>query len=226
MSSSTSVATNGGQRSGPIRRDAAPADRHPAAPAPPAQRATSTSASSLASAATATAPSVSPAASPAAAPRPRLMWLVLGLSSALVSLLVARALVQAAAIDRYLTDSGSVQVDVAGMTAESAGWIIDTSFVIATACLAMALYTISGSRVGRAIFTALLAAGTLLGLWGAVAPQSAAVGGGELILADAHPAFTSLTSLAVALIGIALLVILYRPAVTAYVRGHSAPAAP
>lgn len=81
--------------------------------------------------------------------------------------------------------------------------------------------TFAGSRAGRAIFTALLAGSTVIGLWSAVAPQAAALGSGELILAAAPPTFMSLTSLAVALVAIAVLALLYRPDVNDYFRAHS-----
>ena len=48
-----------------------------------------------------------------------------------------------------------------------------------------------------------------------------AVGCGELVLAAAHPTFMSLTSLAVALVAIAILALLYRPDVNDYFRAHS-----
>lgn len=93
--------------------------------------------------------------------------------------------------------------------------------MVATAWAAIAICTFTGSRAGRAVFTALLAGSTVIGLWSAVAPQAAALGSGELILAAAHPTFMSLTSLAVALVGIAILALLYRPDVNDYFRAHS-----
>ncbi|MCT2100051.1 hypothetical protein M3E00_15910 [Dietzia cinnamea] len=153
--------------------------------------------------------------------RPWQIWLVLALSAALVSLLVLRGVVQATAINRFLTDSWPAVDEPAGLAASSAGWIIDTSFVVATAWAAIAVATFSGSRAGRAVFTALLAGSTVIGLWSAVAPQAAALGSGELILSAAHPTFTSLTSLAVALVAIAILALLYRPDVNDYFRAHS-----
>lgn len=156
--------------------------------------------------------------------RPWQLWLVLALSAALVTLLVLRGVVQATAINRFLTDSWPAVDGAAGLAASSAGWIIDTSFVVATAWAAIAICTFTGSRAGRAIYTALLAGSTVIGLWSAVAPQAAALGSGELILAAAHPTFMSLTSLAVALVATAVLALLYRPDVNDYFRAHS-PAA-
>ncbi|AWH92915.1 hypothetical protein [Dietzia lutea] len=153
--------------------------------------------------------------------RPWQLWRVLALSAALVALLVLRGVVQATAINRFLTDSWPAVDEAAGLAASSAGWIIDTSFVVATAWAAIAICTFAGSRAGRAIFTALLAGSTVIGLWSAVAPQAAALGSGELIVAAAHPTFMSLTSLAVALVGIAILALLYRPDVNDYFRAHS-----
>ncbi|AVM63464.1 MULTISPECIES: hypothetical protein [Dietzia] len=153
--------------------------------------------------------------------RPWQLWLVLGLSAALVTLLVLRGVVQATAINRFLSDSWPAVDEAAGLAASSAGWIIDTSFVVATAWATIAVYAFSGSRAGRAIFTALLAGSTVIGLWSAVAPQAAALGSGELILAAAHPTFMSLTSLAVALVAIAILALLYRPDVNDYFRADS-----
>lgn len=153
--------------------------------------------------------------------RPWQLWLVLGLSVALVTLLVMRGVVQATAINRFLTDSWPAVDEASGLAASSAGWIIDTSFVVATAWAAIAICTFTGSRAGRAIFTALLAGSTVIGLWSAVAPQAAALGSGELILAAAHPTFMSLTSLAVALVAITVLALLYRPDVNDYFRAHS-----
>lgn len=153
--------------------------------------------------------------------RPWQLWLVLALSAALVTLLVLRGIVQATAINRFLTDSWPAVDGAAGLAASSAGWIIDTSFVVATAWAAIAIYTVTGSRAGRAVYTALLAGSTVIGLWSAVAPQAAALGSVELILAAAHPTFMSLTSLAVALVAIAVLALLYRPDVNDYFHAHS-----
>lgn len=143
--------------------------------------------------------------------RPWTIRLVLALSAVLVSLVVVRNIVQAMAIKSYLAAPGSFAGEAVDITASSAGWIVDTSFVVATAWVAIALYAFSGSRLGRAIFTVLLAGSTAFGLAGAVAPQVVTMGPGESILASAHPAFTPVTSLAVALVSIALLVLLYRP---------------
>ncbi|MCT2141089.1 hypothetical protein [Dietzia cinnamea] len=138
-----------------------------------------------------------------------------------MTLLVMRGVVQATAINRFLTDSWPAVDEAAGLAASSAGWIIDTSFVVATAWAAIAVATFAGSRAGRAIYTALLAGRTVIGLWSTVAPQAAALGSGELILAAAHPTFMALTSLAVALVAIAVLALLYRPDVNDYFRDHS-----
>ncbi|MBB1018928.1 hypothetical protein G6023_11680, partial [Dietzia sp. DQ11-71] len=53
-----------------------------------------------------------------------------------------------------------------------------------------------------------------------MAPQSAAMGSGDLILA-AHPTFMSLNSLAVVLVGIAVLALFYRPDLNDYFRAQS-----
>ncbi|OAH62882.1 hypothetical protein AYJ66_11990 [Dietzia cinnamea] len=146
------------------------------------------------------------------------MWLILALSAVLVALIVLRGVVQATAINRFLTEGWPAVGEAAGLAAPSAGWIIDTSFVMATAWVAIAASTFSGSRAGRAIFTALLAGVSVIGLGGALAPQAAALGRGELVLAAAHPTFASLTSAAVVLVGLAVLVLLYLPEVNEYFR--------
>ncbi|MEB8326001.1 hypothetical protein NGF75_08370 [Dietzia kunjamensis] len=138
-----------------------------------------------------------------------------------MTLLVMRGVVQATAINRFLTDSWPAVDGAADLAASSAGWIIDTSFVVAMAWAAIAVATFAGSRARRAVFTALLAGSTVIGLWSAVAPQAAALSSGELILAAAHPTFMALTSLAVALVAVAVLALLYRPDVNDYFRAHS-----
>lgn len=162
----------------------------------------------------------SPEPPPATIRRPWTIRVVLVLSAVLVTLLVIRNLVQAAAIESYLTATGSAGA-AADITASSAGWIVDTSFVIATAWVAVALYAFSGSQLGRAIFTVLLAGSTAVGLASAVAPQVLTMGPGEGILAAAHPAFTPVMSLAVALVSIAVLILLYRPDSAEFYRAHS-----
>lgn len=213
MSHSTTVSAPSGRlRSEPIRREVPPRDQAPVPMhAVPAQAATTHTMS------------VPPTGAPhAAAPqRPRLMWLILALSTALVGLFFARNIVQGAAINTYLSDTAPWATDAAGITVSSAGWIVDTSFVIATAWAAMAVYAFSGSRLGRTIFTAFLASGVIFGIWSAVNPPAAAIGPGELILALAHPYFMSVTSLVVAMLSITLLVLLYRPAVNRYFRERS-----
>lgn len=144
------------------------------------------------------------------------MWLVLALSTALVTLFAVRNVMQAAAIGRYLEQMGPFPSEVAGVTASSAGWIVDTAFVVATAWAVIAVCAFSGSRIGRAIFTVVLVASALYGLWNTVDPQATALALGELILAAAHPPFMSLTSLSIAVISIVILALLYRPQVSAY----------
>lgn len=164
--------------------------------------------------------SISPEPPPTVIRRPWSMRLVLALSAVVVALLVVRSIVQAAAIESYLTAAGSSPGEAVDITASSAGWLVDTAFVVATAWVAVALYAFSGSHIGRAIFTVLLAGSTAVGLASAVAPQVVTMGPGESILASAHPAFTPVMSLAVALVSIGLLVLLYRPESTEFYRAH------
>ncbi|MCZ4541667.1 hypothetical protein O4162_16145 [Dietzia maris] len=209
MSQSTTVpAASDGQRRGPVRRSPAAGTRRSVLAPPPAELLTVKP----------FAPEPRTVEPPATVTRPHLMWFVLALSAALVSVFVARNIVQAGAIERYLAELGPLASEAAGMTAPSAGWIIDTSFVVATAWVAIAVYAFSGSSIGRTIFTTLLLASTFVGIWSTVDPEAAALGRGEFILASENPVFMSLTSLAVAIVSIALLVMLYRPAANRFFR--------
>lgn len=209
--STTAPAASDDQCRGPVRRSPTAGTRGSAfAPLPPDPL----TVESPALAATTVEPS-------ATVIRPRLMWFVLALSAVLVFLFVARNIVQAGAIDRYLAEAAPLAGEAAGMTVSSAGWIIDTSFVVATAWVAIAVYAFSGSRIGRTIFTTLLLASTFVGIWSTVDPEAAALGRGEFILASENPVFMSVTSLAVAIVSIALLVMLYRPAANRFFREHN-----